>query len=48
MEYIPDPLNKVIKTNLPYKKYLAIPTVTKYAKCLLIALRDLHVLTPLI
>lgn len=43
MEYVPDPLNKIVKGNIPYKKYLSTPTIIAYTKCLLTALRDLHV-----
>lgn len=43
MEYIPEPLSRIVKSNLPYKKYLPIPTVIAWSKCLLKALADLHV-----
>jgi len=42
MEYLPEPLSRIIKSNLPYKKYLSVLKVKNYTKCLLMGLKDLH------
>ena len=40
---MPETLSKILKQNYPYKKYLPAATAVKYAKCLITALKDIHV-----
>jgi serine/threonine protein kinase len=48
MEYIPDTLSKVVKSNYANKTYLSTNLVKTYAKALLQALQYLHVCLPFI
>ena len=43
MEYLPDTLSRIIKGNLPYHTHLSPQKVRAITKCLVVALKDLHV-----
>ena len=43
MEYLPEPLSRVLRNYYPQKKYMPTPTIIQYTKCLLTGLKDLHV-----
>jgi len=43
MEYMPGTLSRIIKDNFSSKKYLPTATIVQYAKCLITALKDIHV-----
>jgi hypothetical protein len=43
MEYLPEPLSRVLRAYYPQKVYMPTPTIVQYARCLLTGLKDLHV-----